>query len=331
MRQQQAVLGASPAPLVRDPYSWGGPTYPSYDGRMEDPPAPAPGAGSTGGPPPPGGSAPPPGAGDKGAPPAPGEPGTGEPGPGKPADSEGLRNLRGAYDGLKGKHKPFEDLGATAEELGASHKFYTEYNQQISAIAQELDYPDEQIKAAIAQHGLAQTLQFLQQEKAKVDSGKSQGDKDLETRLQSSIDRRFKPLQDAEQQRQLEASSRRFDSRFDGLYGKRYTGEKALSDGGKELLYDHVSAALLDDPDALQRFQAGKGADLERIFAEQGDRFDKAIQAEVQRELERVGAGGVSPGPGQKGKPRDATLTLDDIMLGTEKAQKAMPSLRERR
>ena len=329
MRQQQAVLGASPAP-ERDPYSWGGSTYPSYDGRMEDPPAaPGGGNGGNGGSTPPGGSPPSPGAGGTGAPPAPGEPGKGE--PGKPADSEGLRNLRGAYEGLKGEHEPFKQLGATAEELSASHKFHTEYHKQITGLGQELQYPDEQIKSAIEQHGLIQTLQFLQQEKVKVDGSKSQGDRALETRLQAAIDRQLKPLQDAEQQRQLEASSQRFDAGFDGHYGKRYTGERALSDGAKEVLYDNVSAALLDDPDALSRFQAGKGADLERVFIEQADRFDKAIQAEVQRELERVGAGGRPPaGPGEGGKPRDKSLTLDDIMLGTEKAQKAMPSLRER-
>ncbi|MEE8608690.1 MAG: hypothetical protein V3S55_13875 [Nitrospiraceae bacterium] len=231
---------------------------------------------------------------------------------------------------MKGEHEPFKQLGATAEELGASHKFYTEYNKQITGLAQELQYPDEQIKSAIEQHGLIQTLQFLQQEKVKADGSKSQGDKDLETRLQSSIDRRLKPLQDAEQQRQLEVSSQRFDAGFDDHYGKRYKGEKAMSDEAKEILYDNVSAALLDDPDALGRFQAGKGADLERLFIAQADRFDKTIQAEVQRELQRVGAGGIPPGPGEPPAPRPK-VSLEDIITGSPAAEKAIPSMRQRR
>jgi len=324
----KAVLGASPAPLVRDPYSWGGPTYPSYDGLLQDAGGDQGGGsgGGTGGSPPPGGSgSPPPGEGGTGAPPAP-EPGKeGKP----PVDSEGLRNLRGAYEGLKGKYTPFEQLGASAEELGAAHKFHTEYNQQVADLAQQLGYQDEQIKSAVEQHGLAQTLQYLQQEQAKNESSKSQGDRDLETRLRSEIDKRFKPLQDAEQQRQLEVSSQRFDAGFDGLYGKRYAGDKTMSAEAKEVLYDNVSAALLDDPDALRGFQGGKDADLQRIFAEQGDRFDKMVQSEVQRELERVGAGGVPPGPGQPPKERPK-VSLDDIILGTPAAEKVIPSLRQR-
>ncbi|KKL89753.1 hypothetical protein LCGC14_1911590, partial [marine sediment metagenome] len=79
---------------------------------------------------------------------------------------------------------------------------------------------------------------------------------------------------------------------FDGLYGKRYTGEKALSDGGKELLYDHVSAALLDDPELArlttmtgenirpaQGFQviATSNEGIDRLDPALGDRFEAVL------------------------------------------------------
>lgn len=242
--------------------------------------------------------APPAGDGGKGgAPPAP--------------ESEGIRNLRTAYDGLKEQYKPWETLGIKPEEAQRSHQVASTIQKSVAEMAKQLGYDEAEALEVFAEEPV-KTIQFLQKELAANPPKGPADTKDVEKLVEGKLKEALTPFEKEREERTATKANDLFNQTFDGL-AKEVFGEVQVPEAESNLLYDVTTALVKMDREALKGLRDGKTSSIAKYFKEAKDVLDSYYLARFSRETGTP----TKPKPGAGGGGK--RLSLDEIISSPEK------------
>lgn len=219
-------------------------------------------------------------------------------------ESEGLRNLRTAYDGLKKNYEPWEKLGLKPEQVTQFKGVHESFFNRTAELAKQLNYDEAEVQEEFLKDPYG-TLQFLEQEAAKATR-----DTDPAAKFKADLDKRVAPLEKRLQAQDLKEANARFDGEFDRLFAESFKDAKFEASTEADLLYDAAAQLFRMDREALGRLREGKVSDVAKYFNEAKGMLDAYYLARANRE------GGVSSAPGGKkgeegGKRK---FKIDDII-----------------
>jgi hypothetical protein len=289
--------------------TWGGTSYPAYDGQANTAVPAAPPAATT----PAGTGAPasgsPTGAGDGG--PKPGASSTPT-----DANAENLRQLREGYESYSKLGKP--------DELATSHQVYTNLHKTWLESATKLGYDAADFAKAFAADPV-KTIDVLRREAAAARTQQPRGQGNVEDLVKKHIDDALKPFHEQQNIAKTNEANSVFDKETNTLVS---TDFKDHPQEVKDFLYDMTSELLKMDEASIKELKfEGKTAGVKKAYAEAKDIFLRVVTAYNAHETKvRGGAGAAAAGTGG-GEGADK-LSLDDIVNATPKAAKRIASFR---
>lgn len=235
------------------------------------------------------------GAAVSGSPPA----GSGAPSPGAAAESPNIRQLREAYEKLKGEYEPYSKLGKP-EEIQTHVSIAQKLASESVEIGTRLGYEETEIRQALA-NDPAGTIAFLRQKAAEAE--KTGAQPDPQTLIKQMLDKELKPFRQAQEQQMIEKANGLFDTAFEAETKKLFADE-AIPTEERSVLYDVASQMMSYDEKALQRLKfEGKTSDVAKYVNEARAFLDKYYLARSGRESKRIG--GKTPGSQQPGAAKD--------------------------
>lgn len=248
------------------------------------------------------------GAGNAGSPPA----GSGAGSPPAAAGDGNIKQLREAYNTLKGEHESYTALGKV-DDIKGNMDFASNVMKSAVELGKALGYDEDEIRTSM-RNDWEFTLNFLREKKTEADSKGNispevKGLQDEVANLKKSI----KPLTDSEQARVMKEANQRFDSAFDQQLKDAFKDEK-LSQEELDFLYETTIGYFRTDEEARNRFfKENKVSDVAKYFLKAKESFDKMYLARVSREKERIHG----PEPGRdKNEPTRKKVSFDDFIKG---------------
>jgi hypothetical protein len=301
--------------LHRDPLAWGGSSFPSYEGRLEDPPSSAAAPAS-----------PAPASSPAASPAAPAAPAASPTAPSAtaPVDWKSApAQLRQAYETTKAEHDKYLAIGKPDEVQAQVQQLQTIRTQTFD-LGKKMGFSDAEIGEAFARKPV-ETLLWLRQQAAQgrqpaAPGAAPQGPQDLE----KMIDERLSPVTTYLNQQATEAANSRFETEFTRIFNEAFPeGENDV----KEFLFDFTSELMKYDQEALLRLKKeGKVSDVQKYFKTASDRLTNVFTKWQGYQQKRAGQkpGGVP----QAAAPAGPGYTLQDVIEGNENAIKNIPSMR---
>lgn len=284
----------------RDPYAWGGPTYPSYAGSLHADPgaAGAPPAGSSAVP-----AGSPPAGSNAGSPPAGSAP-AGSP-PAGPSNEDNIRNLRTNYETIKKDHDRYASLGKY-EELESAHKVTQGLRTEAMTLGKQLGYSEQEIAEAFASNP-RKLLSFLDRKAAET-GGRRPNAGDPKQELARMVDEKTKPFTDFVNRQQTERAMSKFEGEFDRIHKEAFP--QGVPEEVEGLIYEGVSMLFMSNPTALEALKKeGKTGEIAQIYTKVKD----TIQAAFVK-WQAAQSGGAPPPPGGDQNKGGKRPTLDEMI-----------------
>jgi hypothetical protein len=234
--------------------------------------------------------------------------GSGGASPAPAAESQGIRQLREAYENLKKTYEPYEKLGKP-EEIQSRIATYQKIESAALDLGSELGYSEEDIRQAL-QNDAAGTLAFLRSKQA--EGAQNQNPEVMALRKElADIKKSIDPLRQSEEQRKMDSARNLFDSAVNAAIKSIYKDEQ-LSEDEIDAIWEDSLQLMKSDKEAINRLvNEGKTSDVVRFVTKARERSDKAYLARVNRERKsgNTGAQGTQ-------ETTEAKLSIDDIIHG---------------
>lgn len=302
----------SPAQTYRDPYMWGGSSFPSYDGRLEDPSAATP-------------ASPAPAATPAASPAASATPAASPAATGPAVDwKTAPAQLRTAYEQTKAEHDKYLAIGKP-EDIQSQVTQFKAIQDQTFDLGRKLGYQDDELQEAFSKKPV-ETLIWLRQQAAARASAAPQRRTDPnapDKNLERLVDQRLAPVTEYLNQQATDAANGRFETEFGRLFTEAFPeGDTEL----KEFLFDFTSELMKYDSAALLRLKKeGKVSDIAKYFKQASDRFNTVHTKYQGYQQKRLG--GVKKDDPTPAGPAKPGFNLQDIIEGNANAVAAIPSM----
>ena len=239
-----------------------------------------------------------------------------QPGP----ESQGIAQLRTAYEGVKKELEPWSKLNVKPDEVGRFQGVYQKTFEEVAAIGRSLGYPDAEILEALQENPIA-TLDYLRNELAQAEQQQRQQqptDRDLRELTQQYVQDAIGPLQARENERMTREANALFERTVYQAAVEAYKTEgidaNSVPPDEMFLLTSAASEILKYDEDALRALKyKGETAAVQKAFTEAKTLLDKYY---IARSGRSGGVRAVSPQRGANGQfqPGAKKPSLDDII-----------------
>jgi hypothetical protein len=234
--------------------------------------------------------------------------GSGGASPAPATESQGIRQLREAYENLKKEYEPYQKFGKP-EEIETRISGYTKAEGAVIEIGTQLGYTEDEIRQAF-QNDPTGTYDFLRTKMAEGGQNQSPEVQQLRKEL-ADIKKSLDPLKQSQEQQRMDQARVRFDEAVDAAI-KSVFKDETLSEDEKSYIWDDALSMLRLDKDAVNRLvNEGKTSDVVRFVTQARERADKIYLARSGRER-KSGSGEQRETQGQAA----SKLSIDDIIMG---------------
>jgi hypothetical protein len=223
------------------------------------------------------------------------------------AESQGIRQLREAYENLKKTHETYEKFGKP-EEIQTRIETYQKLESSALELGATLGYSEDEIRNAM-QADPRGTIEFLQRKQAE---GGEQNPEMLQLRRElAELKKSLDPLKQNQEQQKLDKARNLFDSTFNEAIKQVYKDENLSNDEMDQLWEDALNLFKQDQAAVKRLVEEGKTSDVQKFVIQARERADKLYLARSGRESKSGG--------NINGKPIEAPtekLSIDDIIQG---------------
>lgn len=319
MKSKSADQVASPT-TVRDPYMWGGTTYPTYEGRLDGAAVAEPVASPAASTVPPAAAPTSPVGGVPGGSPTPVASPVAAPNP----NDANIATLRTNYERLK----PWESVAKLGkpEQIQAAYQRHQALESEATQLAEALGYTTESLQEAFAEDPF-DVITHLRSEYKRQNPGHVDP-KRIESMVNQGLKKAMGPIQEQINKQQTDTALGKLEQEFSRLISDKELG---LGDDTpadiKDELYNLVDMMMPDSVMAEIKFE-GKTSGVAAVFAEAKARLIKAVNSyntwQASRAARNPGgnqggrAAGGGQGNGNGAPPASSKLTLDQIMDSPE-------------
>jgi hypothetical protein len=237
---------------------------------------------------------------------------------GAPPQDQGLKQLREAYEGVKAKFEPYEQLNVKPEQIKQYSGVYQKVYNEASAVGRELGYPDAEIAEALAEDPL-RTIEFLRNQVQAAQDQRAQagGPEQLEDLVRQYVEPVLGPIQQRENQRMTDSANQLFEQTTRQLAVESFKAEGIevgnIPPDEMDFLMTATSEILKYDDQALHSLKyEGKTSSVQKAFQEARTALDKYYLARSGREKAKL----TPARPGAPAAPQNGGRkpTLDEMI-----------------
>jgi hypothetical protein len=234
---------------------------------------------------------------------------------------------------LRETHDRYSRLGKP-EELEPVVQGFRQAETRAVELATALRYNVDQVKAALLTDpvGTIQRLASEYDQAQRTAADPNAPPPDPRELIRSELDKQIGPIRAHINAQRADAANTAFTNTFTQLLtGHDEFKGAAVPDDVRSLIFDMTSELMKNDEAALQALLQGKTSDVKKHFDAAVERFFKVANGYSQYRTSRP-SGGAPPanGNGQPTPPASQKPTIDDFILGNERAQAVAPSFRPR-
>jgi hypothetical protein len=217
-------------------------------------------------------------------------------------------------------------LGVQPQQVQQYQAGYQQVYNEVRSVANNLGYEESDVAAAIEQHGLVATLDFLrneayEQEQAQAGDQDIQFQRELDQRIQQGIEKGLTPIQQRENARQTNEANALYERTVHGLIAQDC---KALGIDVGSLSPDEMSLLVAGTSEVMQYSPAdikalkfdGQTSGVQKAYQTFKTMLDKYYIARSSREMGRTGVQTRGVRPQGQGRQQDSQSrpTLDDLI-----------------
>lgn len=217
-------------------------------------------------------------------------PGQAAPGASQGTESQGIAQLRTAYESIKKEYEPWQNLGVKPEQVSQFQSVYQRTFEEVGSIGRALGYPDDEIIEALQENPVA-TLDYLRDEMARAQQGQQQdrGDAQLQDLIEQRVQEGIAPIQEWQNQRLTQEANSLFERTAYQLAAESFKKEGLdianVPQDELFLLTSATSEILKYDEDALRALKyQGSTAAVQKAFTEAQTMLDKYYLARRGRD-----------------------------------------------
>ena len=244
---------------------------------------------------------------------------------------EAFNAQKRAFEELQGKYSGYEKLGKP-EDIGRIQTQHTQAFTHAKGIADGLQIPEAELRAAIDQYGLAAVLNQLQQEqweKEQADSGNQDvlRERELDQRIEERLQQHLSPIQQRENERLVHTGNQLVENTISELATNALKAANidwaGLPNEYKNFVMTGVTEALKYDEQGMKDVKfRGATAPVQRAFQTFTAMADAYYLARRAAEG-NVRAPAARPGAAPPAKPNGKGPSLDEMFNNPDSIREA--------
>jgi hypothetical protein len=200
--------------------------------------------------------------------------------------NQNIKQLRQAYDELKGKYEPFKDMDP--QSVQKHRNMVNAQTESAINLGLELGYTEDEIRKSLDDN-FDETIKFILRQQMKAEKEGKQSSPELKdlTKKISDLEKQVKGFDASRKQEQEKAATRLFDETFAANVKELFKGQNLSEDEYGPLRSEAIVLMYQDEAAMKRLLEEGKTSDIAKYAKKAVEMYDKRYLARRAREEKR--------------------------------------------